>query len=273
MNNNTKMIVAVLVTAIICVAGTYMVVGGESNEGESVSIRGSTTIQPLMVKYQEEFEKYSNITMEIAGGGSGAGIAALRDGTADIGMVSRALTASEISSGLVSHVIGKDAVAIIVNADVASTVTNLTQEQLVGIFDGTIKNWNELGGPNRTIAPVIREDGSGTRECFELFSGKMPSGNTYSVQGSTGGMINQVNQTPGAIGYVSMGSLISACHPLMYKGVTATAEHAMDGTYEMVRDLVLATTSDADDSSMFLINWILSPQGQKILKDTGFLPI
>ena len=272
MNNNTKMIVAVLVTAMICVAGTYVIVG-ESDKGESVSIRGSTTIQPLMVKYQEEFDKYSNITMEIAGGGSGAGIAAVRDGTADIGMVSRALTASEISSGLVSHTIGKDAVAIIVNVDVASAITNLTQEQLVGIFDGTIKNWNELGGPNRTIAPVIREDGSGTRECFELFSGKMPSGNTYSVQGSTGGMINQVNQTPGSIGYVSMGSLTSACHPLMYKGVTATAEHAMDGTYDMVRDLVLATTAGVDDSSMFLIYWILSPQGQKILKDMGFLPI
>lgn len=273
MKDSMKMIIAVLVTAVVCIAGTYVIASnGNSNEGETITIKGSTTIQPLMDKYQEEFEKYSNITLEISGGGSGEGTKAAINGTANIGMASRALKDSELSQGLVATKIGKDAVAVIVNADVTG-VTSLTQAQLTGIYNGTITNWNQVGGPDKTIAPIIREAGSGTRECFETKTGEMPAQNSYAVQASTGGMITQVNQTPGAIGYVSLGSLNSSCHPVGYEGVTASVDNVNNGSYGIVRDLVLATKGSPTGATAFFINWILSEQGQKILENAGFIKL
>lgn len=273
------MLTAVLLTAVICVAGTYMVAGGDKNESVTLNVAGSTTIQPMMVELQEEFEKYADVTMNVTGGGSGVGASSTINGTADIGMCSRDLKQSEINSGLVSHMIAKDGVAVIINASVTG-VTNLTLEQVAKIYNGEITNWDQVGGNSQKIAVVAREDGSGTRECFD---GKMTSaisGWTMKVDvvslASTGAVTSSVSSTPGAIGYVSLGAaekITSGAFVVDIEGVAPSTATVLDGSYSIQRNLILATNGDAEGMEEFFINWILSVDGQKVVENAGFIPL
>ncbi len=176
-----------------------------------LNIAGSTTIQPMMVKFVEAYQmKYSNVKIYVAGGGSGAG-ATLVNNTVDIGMVSRDLTSTET---VTSTIIAKDGVVMIV--DKASGVTNLTINQIAEIFNGDITNWDEVGGNNLKIAPIIREGGSGTRETFDI---KMAESLGISIdsfqsnmkgcpsESSNGSMLKRCGSNPGSIGYVNLSSI------------------------------------------------------------------
>jgi phosphate transport system substrate-binding protein len=159
----------------------------------------------LAEAYMERFG-FMNIT--ITGGGSGVGASNTLNGTFDIGMCSRDLKQSEIDKGLVPKLIGVDGVVIIVNG---VGLTNLTVEQIAGIYSGEITNWGQIGGIDKPIAVISREDGSGTRECFEngleAYDGDWTLKTEVVKLNSTGAMINQVNLVVGAIGYISIGKL------------------------------------------------------------------
>lgn len=277
LENKTQMLIAVVVTAIICIAGTYVIAGGEEKH-ETITITGSTTVQPLMTELQEEFQQYSNITMNIAGGGSGAGATAAMNGTADIGMLSRDLKSSE--TGLVATVIALDGVIIL--TDKNAGITDMTLEQLAKIFSGEITNWKQVGGADMAINPIIREDGSGTRDCLDTILGTVPGFNTdnyskYSTQASTGAMIAQVQSVKGSIGYANLGAISgidsSKVSISSVEGVEATAENVQNGTYEISRNLILVTKGEPSGCVEFLMIWILSEQGQKIVEAKGFVPI
>ena len=273
------MIAAVLLTAVVCIAGTYSLTANNENSGDSdLTVTGSTTIQPLMSLFQEEFEKYASVTMNVTGGGSGAGATAAINGTADIGMLSRDLKASEISSGLIAHVIGMDGVVVIVNSNVG--VTDLTLEQLEQIYDGKITNWKDVGGIDLTIAVIAREDGSGTRDCFDTAMKTVNSSFTMkddvATYNSTGGVTSAVNSTPGSIGYVNLNAvehLSSGTKSISVDGITATADTVIDGSYEISRNLVLATNGEATGMTAFFLNWVLSEDGQEIVEEAGFVRI
>jgi len=273
------MIVAVLLTAVVCIAGTYSLTSNSgSSEDSDLTVTGSTTIQPMMSLFQEEFEKYASVTMNVTGGGSGAGATAAINGTADIGMLSRDLKSSEISSGLVAHVIAMDGVVIIVNSDVG--VTDLTLEQLAKIYDGEITNWKDVGGMDLTIAVVAREDGSGTRECFETTMKTVDSSfvmkNDVATYNSTGGVTSAVNSTPGSIGYVNLNAvehLSNNTKAISVDGIAATSATVTDGSYEISRNLILVTKGEATGMAAFFLNWVISEDGQKIVEDAGFVRI
>lgn len=176
-----------------------------------LKVAGSTTIQPMMVKFVEAYQaKYSNVEIQVTGGGSGAG-ATLVNNTVDIGMISRDLTSEETA---IPIVIAKDGVVMIV--DRASGVTNLTTKEIAKIFSGNITNWSEVGGNDLKIAPIIREGGSGTRETFDV---KMATALDISIDSlesnmkgcpsepSNGAMLKRCGSNPGSIGYVNLSSI------------------------------------------------------------------
>lgn len=176
-----------------------------------LKVAGSTTIQSMMVKFVEAYEaKYNNVKIQVTGGGSGAG-ATLVNNTVDIGMMSRDPTSGE---KVTSVVIAKDGVVMIV--DKASGVTNLSIEDIAKIFNGDITNWNQVGGHNLKIAPIIREGGSGTRETFDA---KMAESLGITVdslelsmkgcpsESSNGAMLKRCSSNPGSIGYVNLSSI------------------------------------------------------------------
>ena len=176
-----------------------------------ITISGSTTIIDTMQRIAEEYmNKYSYMTITVSGGGSGQGASNVINSVSDIGMCSRDLKTSESEKGLVPTIIGKDGVAIIVNG---AGVTNLTMEQVAKIYSGEITNWSQVGGKDKEIAVVCREDGSGTRECFEESVKKVVSDwkmkSDVNSLASTGAVINMINSTEGSIGYISIGQLVN----------------------------------------------------------------
>ena len=178
-----------------------------------LDISGSTTIEPIMNKLVEAYEaeyKDAGVTIRItvSGGGSGVGANNAASGQSDIGMCSRDLKSEEEAKGLKSIQIGRDGVAVIVNN---AGVENLTLEQIAKIYSGEITNWNQVGGNDKTIAVIARDDSSGTRECFDEKMGEALEGWEMKAgvpeQNSTGAVLTQVQNTEGAIGYVSIGAL------------------------------------------------------------------
>ena len=140
--------------------------GSEEGSGSAlngtISLNGSTSMQKVANALQEGFmAANTGVTVNVEFTGSGTGIQATIDGTADIGNSSRGLKEEELAEGLVENIIAIDGIAVIV--DTANTVTDITSEELAKIYTGEITNWSELGGADQPIVVVGRESGSGTR--------------------------------------------------------------------------------------------------------------
>jgi len=283
LNDSMKIILVVLVAAGLCGAGGYFV-GSAGSERDSLKFEGSTTLQPLMDKYSETYEKSTSIDLEIVGGGSQKGVDAVKEGRVDIGMSSRDVGHAS-HAGLDEIKIGTDAIVAIVNiTGISHNQITLTKAQLASIYKGEITNWKDITGagtvlPDIEIKPIMREAGSGTRDGFEsiIGTGDMSSKN-YPLQSSTGAMITAVNQTAGAIGYISLASLTDECKAVKYDagegGIAASPEAVLDGTYLLVRDLVLLVKPDMNNAAAeFFLNWVLGAQGQSILAENGFVPL
>lgn len=278
-------LIAVIAVLVIVAAGVSVYAlnsHNNQNAGEqtTITVNGSTTVNPIMLIVKEKYElKYPSVTIQISATGSGAGAAAAIAGTAEIAMLSRDLSASEQSSGLVPHIIGKDGIAIIVNNSV--TVTDLTLEQVAKIYSGEYTNWNQVGGADHAINLIGRESSSGTRGAFEELMTKAYSAFSVSSSmielSSNNALLTSVETTSYAIGYVSLGIIIeahsSAVHALKIGGVDATIENTVNGTYTLQRDLLLATKGEATGAALALINWVLSADGQKIVSDQGYIPV
>jgi len=276
-----KISVAVILTAMICVPVTATAMGTSSH---SLVVTGSTTVKPLMAELQKEFERYANVEMFVTGGGSGVGISSTLNGIADIGMLSRDLKPYEREKGLEEHVIALDAVIVIVNASVVigDGPLDLTLDQLAKIYSGEVTNWYDIIGISLPIAVVAREEGSGSRDCFEEAIRKagnddfiMKDKDVLSIN-NTGAMISAVRDIPGAIGYININvsnGLPDSIKKVNINGAEATPETIADGSYAIKRDLVLVTYGDPTGMAKFFIEWILSENGQRIVDSAGFVPV
>ena len=174
----------------------------------TIALGGSTSLTETMTKLVEAYmDKYPYMTLTVGTGGSGAGETGAANGSLDIGMLSRDM-GEEYEGNLVDHNIGRDGVAVVANI---AGVHQLTMEQVAAIFAGEITNWSEVGGPDEDIRVVIRESSSGTRECFEdAMTAVDPEWEVTlnaTSYNSTGGVIGQVQNLEGAIGYISIGQL------------------------------------------------------------------
>lgn len=176
----------------------------------SIVMGGSTSLSETAEKLAKAYmAKYSFMSIAVQGGGSGVGEKQCDSGVFDIGMLSRDM-GSSYQGNLVPITIGQDGVAVIVHV---AGVSNLTTEQVAKIFNGTYTNWNQVGGPDETIRVISREDGSGTRECFDNAMKAEVSG--WSLMDgcvncqSTTMVISNVQSTEGSIGYISIGYVSS----------------------------------------------------------------
>jgi phosphate transport system substrate-binding protein len=244
---------------------------------QSLTVTGSTTVLPIAQSAAEAYmDAHSNADIRISGGGSGVGVQAIGEGTADIGMSSRELTADEMSKypNLVVTPIAGDGIAIIVNP--SNTVNSLTPAQVKDIYQGNITNWKEVGGPDKAIVLIGRDSASGTRTFFtESVLNKENAAPTMLEQNSNGGVLQSVAQTPGAIGYISIGYLDNTVKglDLLVNGnpVTPTIANVKNGQYPISRPLLMLTQGAPQGLAKSYIDFILSPDGQKIVVDQGYV--
>jgi len=239
----------------------------------TVTIAGSTSVQPLAEELGTFYmEVNKDARIEVAGGGSGAGVKAAQSGTADVGMASRALKDDE--TGIEAVAIAIDGIAVVVNKDNAAN--DLTKDQVKDIFNGKIKNWSEVGGNDANIVVVNREEGSGTRDAFkELVLGEEEFVAEAIIQNSTGAVREAVSQDVNAIGYISLGGLNDSVHAVKVDGVEATEETIKQGNYPISRpfNFLLNEGTEPTDITQAFIDYVLSPEGQAVVADHGYVTV
>ena len=191
--------------AVACLSGLSGCTKADGASQTSLTVTGSTTVLPIAEVAAEDFQTANpGKRVLVAGVGSSAGIESVANGTSDIGTSSRDLKPEELTLGLVDTKIALDAIAVIVNP--SNPVTGLTKAQVSDIFQGKIKNWKEVGGPDLEIGLVNRDEASGTREAFSKFVlGNADFDPTAAVLPGTGQVRSVVAQAPGAVGYISLG--------------------------------------------------------------------
>ena len=235
----------------------------------SVVLAGSTSVQPFAEVLAEAYMVlHPDVTIDIQGGGSAAGIMAAQTGTANIGMSSRSLTDQEKS--LWSVEIARDGLAIILNP--SNPITNLTLNQVRDIYSGAISDWSSLGGPAKKVHVITREDGSGTRSAFEsLVMGKTQITPRAIVQNSNGAVRQLVAGDPDAIGFMSLGLVDATVKAVELDGVVASRTNIVNGTYGLSRPFLFLSRSQPSGIVKDFIDFTLSDKGMKILETEGLI--
>jgi len=256
--------------------------------GSWVEIKGSDTMVHLVSAWAEEFMKENpGKEISVTGGGSGTGIAALLNETTDICAASRELKekeeklAQEKGISPIRTEVAKDGIAVIVNQK--NPVNALTLEQLQKIFTGASTNWKQFGGPDQEIVILSRESNSGTYVFFqERVLNKKDYAPSAKLMPATSSIVQSVSSSEGAIGYAGLGYALEAegkVKILLVKKdssspeVSPSLKTVQDGTYPISRPLQLYTKGDPPGTVKEFIDFSLSPAGQKIVKETGYIPI
>jgi len=241
----------------------------------SISMVGSTSMEKLANALSEAFmEEYPDVTVTAEFVGSGAGIEAVTNGTADIGNSSRSLKDEEKAAGVVENIVAIDGIAVCV--DPANEVADLTKEQLTNIYNGTVTNWKEVGGADEPIIVIGREAGSGTRGAFEELVDLKDACKYANELDSTGAVIAKVASTPGAIGYASLDALDDSVKALSLEGVEATAENIKAGNYFLSRPFVMATKGEISEQNDLVQAWfdfVLGDEGQQVASEVGLITV
>jgi phosphate transport system substrate-binding protein len=234
-----------------------------------VTIAGSTSVMPFTEKLAEHFMvDHPDYVVDVQGGGSTAGIQACINSTVHIGMSSRELKEQE--KILNQIIICYDGISVVVHRK--NPITSLSLKDVRDIFRGKIKNWSELGWVNRRIDAVTREEGSGTRGSFEeLVMKKEEIDDAIMVQDSNGSVKEVVATDPYAIGYISMGLVDEKVRSVTIDGISPTVDTIKLGEYRIVRPFLYLTHGELDDSGKAFVDFVLSEQGQTILKKEGLI--
>jgi phosphate transport system substrate-binding protein len=245
----------------------------------------------LALYWAERYQElHNNVRISVTGGGSGTGISSLISNTVDIANASRAIKDSEIllaeENGVfpVEFVVARDAIGVIINKN--NPIDNLTLEQISAIYSGEINNWKELGGDDRPIVRLSRETNSGTHVYFleaVIRLGDSDDKTIFSADTlllpSSEGIISEVRDNPNAIGYDGLGYItedvkvvgVSNLGDKIY--VLPTVETVNSNQYPIARDLYMYTNGLPEGLISNYLDWIYSEEGQKIVRDLGFVPV
>ena len=242
----------------------------------SVATNGSTSMEKVIGALSEQFmADNGGVTVTYDATGSGAGIEAASNGSADIGLSSRALKDEETASGLVGTTVALDGIAVIVNA--GSKVADLTVEQIAKIFTGEITDWSEVGGDAGTISCVGREAGSGTRDGFETITGTKDTCVLAQELTSTGAVIEAVAGNPNAIGYASLSSVEGkdTVKAVTVDGVACSEDTVLDGSYAIQRPFVLVTKDGTALSAQAqaFFDFATSADASDLIRAAGTVPV
>ncbi|MDX2190645.1 MAG: PstS family phosphate ABC transporter substrate-binding protein [Bacteroidota bacterium] len=251
---------------------------------QPIKIKGSDTMLPMMQLQVEAFMKRNGADINVTGGGSGTGITALLDGSVDLAMSSRDLKLAEKlkfeekKTGLKVLQIASDALSIIVHPD--NPVSQLTREQLEGIFTGKINNWKEVGGPDMRIIVYTRESSSGTFEFMkEHVMGKKEFAKDAISTSATAQIVYAVGQNKGAIGYVGLAYVenivkaVSVSYDGGQKYISPTFNNAFKGIYPITRPLYIMYASASETKVKPFVDFVLSIYGQKLVTHKGYIPL
>lgn len=266
--------IVMLLAALTLVSGSAM----------AQKLKGSDSVLPLAQKEAENYlKKNPNANVTVTGGGSGVGLSALLDNTTDIAMASRKIKIDErmklqnAKRPVVEKIIAWDALAVVVNPK--NPVSQLTRQQLEDIFTGKTTNWKQIGGPDMKIVVYSRETSSGTYEFFKesVLKNKNYMSSVLSMP-ATGAIIQSVSQTPGAIGYVGHAYVNSDVKALKVSYddktfVEPTYANAKNKSYPVVRPLYFYYTKDHEAAVTPFIAYILSAEGQKMVKEVGYIDV
>jgi len=284
------------VTVLVTMALTLSCGGGsEGGSGSRTLIqnKGSDTLVNVAQAWAEAYgQVHPGVMVAVSGGGSGTGFSALINGTVDIANASREIRESEIEAvesgrGLTpkQYIVGYDALSVFLHPD--NPIDSVTLQQLASIYgeEGTSESWSDLGVtvpgcPSGEIIRVSRQNNSGTYAYFRetvLGEGEYKLG-SRDMNGSTE-VVHLVEQTPCAIGYSGMAYATpqvkepcvmveegSAC-------IAPSIQTAMDGTYPISRPLFMYTAGEPEGAVKDYLDWILSDEGQCILKNAGYAPV
>lgn len=247
---------------------------------ESLNINGSTTVLPIAQKAAEAFMKvYPDVNVSVSGGGSGNGIKAIIDGATDIANSSRFIKDKEVAMAVEKNVypvpfgVAYDCIVPVVHPD--NPVSNLTIAQLKAIYKGEVKNWKEVGGPDKEIVIISRDTSSGTYEVWEeKIMNKERVSPAALLQASNGAVAQAVSKNTYALGYVGLSYLNKDLKALTVNGAAGSAENALSGAYPVSRVLYMFTKGWPTGMTLQFINFMLHPtKGQKIVAETGYVPL
>ena len=265
--------------------------GGSAKPGAYIQNKGSDTLVNLALAWAEKYQADNpKISISVTGGGSGTGIAALINGTVDIANASRKIEPGEASQlkakgkDPVEFVVARDAIAVIVNP--TNPVSQLTLQQLSDIYSGKINNWSQVGGEDRPIVRLSREVNSGTHVYFRdtvIRLGQKKNTTLFApdtlLLPSSEGIVSELRQNPDAIGYDGLGyvpkdlKMIAVAKDTKGPYVLPSAKTANDKTYPIARDLYMYTAGNPTGAVKQYLDWIQTPEAQKIVEQLGFVPL
>lgn len=253
--------------------------GATSIKTGEIRIKGSDTMRLMVKKLAEEYMlEHNEIHILVEGGGSGLGIKELINNEIDICTSSRDLEAEEVKliakkfgSIGISTLIARDGIGVFVNK--SNPVKNLSMEELRKIYLGEIANWNAINGQDLSILPIARNDFSGTALHFKtrVLHGQDFS-ETVDIESNLEKLFNRVKSNTNAIGFSGLGYQ-SDCKLVSINGVFPFEENIKDLTYPLSRYLHFYTISPPSGLIKSFIDWVLSPKGQKIIKEFGFVSL
>ena len=246
----------------------------ETQLSGSISTNGSTSMEKVIGALSEQFmADNSGVSITYDPAGSGAGIEAASNGSADIGLSSRALKDEETANGLVGTPVALDGIAVIVGVN--NQVEDLTVEQIAKIFTGEITDWSEVGGEAGAISCIGREAGSGTRDGFETITGTKDTCVLAQELTSTGAVIEAVAGNPNAIGYASLSSLKDTVKAITVGGVACSEETVLDGSYAIQRPFVLVTKEGVQLSTQAqaFFDFATSSAANDLIRAAGAVPV
>lgn len=283
-----KIILALSLLFVTAITGCDSGPKQESAPVQTLSIKGSDTMVHLVSSWTEEFMKANaEVDISVTGGGSGTGIAALINGTTDICAASRDMKEKERKQAEANKVtpveipVARDGIALIVHPE--NPVNSLTIDQLRLIYTGKVTNWKEVGGADTPILLLSRESSSGTFIFFqEHVLNKEDFSSSARLLPGTSALVQAVAADRGAIAYVGLGFAAEAkgsAKTLGIQGkeqpspVVPSEETVRSGAYAVSRPLFFYTNGAPKDTAKPFIDFCLSPAGQKIVRETGYVPV
>ncbi|MBT3509350.1 MAG: phosphate ABC transporter substrate-binding protein [Nitrospina sp.] len=256
-----------------------------ADTGLRVQIVGSTTVLPVASRSAQKFMQSSKVRIIANAGGSGVGIHSVAQSRADIGMASREISPDEKirfeKSNLITHPVGLDAVACMVSAEIYQAgVRHLTRREIAGIYMGKIRNWKEVGGPDREIVVIDKERHRGTRHVFMnyIFGNALQrTPGTLLVTGSNNEEQTKIAQSDSAIGMLSFAWINEQVKAVTLrdqgKEYLPTWKAVQQREYPIVRKLNFITAGEPRGEVKAFIDFVKGPEGQKIIEESGYIPI
>lgn len=261
-----------------------MAIGYSFTSLSKITIKGSDTMVILSQQWAEAYmKKHPGTTIQVTGGGSGVGIAALINGSTEIANSSRPMKPTEIEKikekykkNGIEIPCAKDGLSVFLNK--GNAVSELTVQQIGAIFSGKITNWKEVGGADAKIQLYGRESSSGTFEFFKEHVVKTDFSPSCQTLPGTAAIVNAVKKDKYSIGYggAAYAEGVKDCKvkkDARSKGVLPTAATIKNKTYPISRYLYMYLKSRPTGETKAFIDWILSAEGQKLIEGVGYFPV